>query len=84
MTWTVVWFDSAQDQLAELWMTAADRNALALAANTIDQLLRQDPYAVGESRVGNNRILFASPLGVTYDVSDDDRLATVLAVWRTS
>lgn len=84
MIWTVVWLDSAQDHLAHLWIYASDRNPVALAANRIDELLRRDPYAVGESRSGVNRVFLEQPLGISYDVSDEDRLVTVLAVWRTN
>jgi hypothetical protein len=84
MNWTVVWFESAQNHLAELWLQALDREDVATAANTIDARLRRDPFQYSESRSGNNRVMFIPPLGVSFDVSIDDRLVTVLAVWRTT
>jgi len=77
MIWTVVWFDSAQNHLADLWMQAPDRAAVSAAANAMDQSLRRDPYQNSESRIGNNRIMFAPPLGISFDISEEDRLVTV-------
>jgi hypothetical protein len=56
---------------------------VANAANRIDDHLKHDPYADSESReTDTSRVLFEAPLGVAYDVSNDDRLVTVWAVWR--
>ena len=83
MTYTVVWTPSSQGDLATLWLSASDRNAVAAASDYFDEQLRVDPYADSESRPLNKRVMFAKPLGIVYQVSDDDRLVTVLGVWRT-
>jgi plasmid stabilization system protein ParE len=82
MTYTVVWRPSAEQALAEIWISADDRQPVTDAANAIDSLLRTRPCEVGESRVANIRILRVSPLSVYYDVHEDDRLVAVWAVWR--
>jgi hypothetical protein len=80
MKWTVVWRPPTEDNLADLWVDASDRNAISQAADTIDQILRSDPYAFGESRSGNTRILIIEPLAVVYDVLPDDCLVMVTSV----
>jgi len=82
MKWTVTWVASAQNQLADLWVTATDRGAIADASNALDSMLRLNPFGVGESRSNNNRVAYLSPLGITYDVHDEDRIVKVLAVWQ--
>ena len=82
MRYTVVWLKAAQDHLADIWREASDRQAVAAASNLVDMILGRDPYAHSESRTDANRIMFVPPLAVAYDVSDDDRLVTVWAVWR--
>jgi len=82
MTFTVVWLSSAQGHLANIWTVGPDRTAITKAANSIDRLLRQDPFGYSESRAGNERIMFVTPLGVSYDVIEEDRLVTVWAVWK--
>ena len=82
MTYTVVWRPSPESALAEIWTSAADRQAVTDAANAIDALLRVEPFEVGESRVANTRILTVLPLSVYYDVHEADRLVAVWAVWR--
>lgn len=39
--YTVVWVKSAQDELADLWLDAPDRNAIRVAVHAIDQELAQ-------------------------------------------
>jgi hypothetical protein len=82
MKYTVVWKPSAETMLAHLWNTAADRNAVAQAADTIDALLGRDPLREGESRADTMRVLFAPPLAVHYEVLEDDCLVRVVKVWR--
>lgn len=84
MTYTVLWTPAAERDLAELWLSAEDRNAITSAAATIDALLRQDAHLVGESREGTLRITFVAPLGIDFEVLQDDRLVYVLAAWSIS
>ena len=83
MIFTVAWVAEAVDELADLWLVAADRDRVTAAAGTIDRNLRQDPQTQGESRDGNVRILFEHPLGVDFEIIEDDRIVFVLSVWRT-
>jgi hypothetical protein len=83
MTYTVTWLNSAQTQLAQLWVDAQNRQEISDAANYFDSSLRLDPYRESESRIGNQRIQFRTPLGIIFDVSDADCLVTVYAVWKT-
>jgi hypothetical protein len=82
MKYSVVWLKAAQDLLADIWVHAPDRSAVTAASNLIDVLLARDPFADSESREGNDRVMWAKPLGVAYTVSDDDCRVTVWAVWR--
>ncbi|NQU26214.1 MAG: hypothetical protein HQ567_33420 [Candidatus Nealsonbacteria bacterium] len=82
MRHTVVWKPAAEQELAGIWNEAADRVAVTAAANTIDRLLRTSPRDQGESRSGITRIMFVYPLGVIYDAQQQDRLVSVLRVWR--
>jgi len=81
MNYTVVWTADAERDLAAIWIEAADRKPITSAADTIDVLLRENAQARGESRQGQLRIIFVSPLGVDFEVIDDDRLVRVLTVW---
>ena len=80
MKYTVTWKPAAKDRLAEIWMAAPDRRAVASAANTIDRSLGDDPLRRGESRSGTCRILVVEPLAVVYDVHELDRLVKVLSI----
>ena len=82
MNYTVLWMPVAEQRLAAIWTSAADRNAVTQAAHAIDQALRTDPEQAGESRPDDVRILFERPLGVLFSVSADDRTVSVLSVWR--
>ena len=80
MKYTVIWKPSARQRLADVWIVADDRRAVASAADAIDRVLRDDPLEQGESRGGSARILIVLPLAVVYDVREDDRLVEILTV----
>ncbi len=78
MKFTVVWKPAAELELAQAWEASQDRRAVSAAANVIDQQLARLPGHSGESREGDDRIIFERPLSVTYRVSVADRLVVVL------
>jgi hypothetical protein len=82
MIFTVTYKPSADDELADLWLKGPDRASITAAANAIDGLLRVDPHLQGESRADGTRVLFQPPLGVRFEVSEQDRIVEVLKVWR--
>ncbi|MEX2142804.1 MAG: hypothetical protein WD894_26345 [Pirellulales bacterium] len=84
MKYTVLWTRNAESKLASLWMAAIDREAVATAANIIDGALGSHAPDCGESRPGDRRILHEPPLAVIFRVSEADRKATVLDVWKYS
>jgi hypothetical protein len=50
MTFTVTYKPSAENELVDLWINAADRQSVADAANRIDTVLGVNPHLHGESR----------------------------------
>lgn len=81
MKYTVVWKPAAEADLARIWSSAADRNLVSAAADEIDRLLRSFPHDQGESRSGAVRVMFVPPVGVFYEIAEEDRLVCVLALW---
>jgi hypothetical protein len=73
MTFTVVWRPSAQQLLAQIWLSGPDRNAITAASAAIDFALKRDPLNVGESRGGVERLALFRPLWVHFSVSEPDR-----------
>jgi hypothetical protein len=81
MTWTVIWTEEAQSQLADIWLRVLNREEITIISRKIDLELREHPLEVGEERDLPERILLIKPLAVLYDVIEADRLVTVYAVW---
>jgi hypothetical protein len=81
---TVVWTPAAEQELAALWLDSSDRNAVATSAATADALLAVDPSSRGELRFDTVRFLTVPPLGVDFEVIDDDRIVYVLTAWSAS
>ncbi len=82
MKYTVLWSHRAEEDLATLWVHAAERSSIAEAANEIDQRLRNNAPGEGESRSLGVRILLIPPLGVTFTVSAEDQLVRIVHVWQ--
>lgn len=83
MKYRVAWTASAQEHLASIWLASRERSPVTSAAARIDDDLREDPHTKGESRSGSVRILINRPLGVQYEVIEEDRTVYVLSVWTT-
>lgn len=81
MRYTVTWLPDAEDELANLWNQALDRQAVADAANRMEQSLMRDADRKGRAKNGR-RILIDAPLAMTFTVNPDDRLVTVIWVER--
>lgn len=79
----VRWSRSALNEVTDIW-TRSDspgRKAITEAVAEIDRRLGSDPGREGESRERGRRILFVSPLALTFEI-DSEGMARVLDVWR--
>jgi hypothetical protein len=79
MIWTVTWLPDAEDELARIWISAGNRQAITDAAARIDKELRRnaDQQGVGH---GDQRLLHKPPLMVIYEVFPNDRIARIVQV----
>ena len=72
MTYNLRWEGRALDDLTRVWTNgdSALRARITAAAAAVDRLLVKDPTDVGESRAGDEWVVFVGPLGVTYRVPE--------------
>jgi hypothetical protein len=81
MKWTVVWVDNSEEELADIWLHAEDRQAITLASHRIERELRENADIKGEEFYGD-RIYQHGPLALVYQVVPEDRLVRVTQVQR--
>jgi hypothetical protein len=82
MPYTVVWTQHAEDQLADLWLSHAPlRKAITDTANALDAALRRSPHTSGILSFDTVYSWEMPPLGIDYEVMDDELLVQILAVW---
>jgi len=82
MNYRVEWTSEAENDLATLWNAAADRNAVTTASEWLDRHLALDPLHFGEPWASSvHRIAIRDPIGVEYEVIEDDKLALVHGVF---
>jgi hypothetical protein len=79
--YTVIWWHDAQDDLANLWITATavDRTAFTRSADEIDRKLARDPKSAVETEHEGLCTTHAGKLAVQYSFDESDRKVTV---WR--
>jgi hypothetical protein len=80
MNFRVVWPRRAIESLARAYLAGVSQEqatAITLAMALVDQLLEKSPESVGESRAGNDRILFVTPIVVEYEVFADESIVVV-------
>ena len=71
-------------ELAALWLDGNIRGAVTEAARRIERALRSDPPNQGESREGDFRVMFETPLGVSFRVLPDGRIFLAAGIARNS
>ena len=81
MRYKVIWTTTAEAALASLWLDAANRSRIRVAADAIDRALKIDAPTCGESRENDRRILIVPPLAVKFRVIEPDAQVRVLEVW---
>ncbi len=81
MRYTVTWFPDAEAELTNLWNNAWDRQEIANAADRMERSLKRDAEQKGWAEDGQ-RILIDPPLAMTFIVSLDDCLVTIVWVER--
>lgn len=77
MRFTVICQIQAQDDIAEHWINASDRAAVAAASDHIDRELAVDPMLKGRVLQEGLRVFDALPLRAIYEVIADDRKVIV-------
>ena len=83
MKFSVLWKEDAEQELAAIWTESEDRAAVTWAADRFDALLKSGSHAQGESRFDTVRIMLVPPLGIDFEVIEEDRIVYVLSVWTT-
>ena len=82
MSYTVVWVPPAEEELASVWLAAADRAAVTAAVHRLEQRLVRDPLHTGQVRWSSvQRVVTDPPLGIDFEVIEDDKRVLVQAVW---
>ena len=78
---TVVWLQSAEEELTELWLQSRDQQMIADATNKIEGLLAAEPLRFAQPVSEGRYRLHVAPLTVHFAFSAADCKATVVEVW---
>lgn len=82
MNYRVDWTEAAEDDLAARWNVAPDRNAVTAAARWLEQQLERDPLHFGEPWWSSvHRIAVHDPIGIEFEVIEDDKRVIVHGVF---
>jgi hypothetical protein len=82
MNYHVEWTEEAENDLAALWNAATDQAALTAASNWLDRHLASDPLHFGGPWVSSvHRIAVRDPIGIEFEVIEDDKRVIVHGVF---
>ena len=68
------------DLRAEIWLKAADRQAVADAFDQIEFSLKIDAHLKGQEHPNGWRVITVAPLAAAFRVSEEDRIVRILSV----
>ncbi len=77
---TVVWVESAEQELASIWMALPNRNKVTVATHEIDHALKRDPLNEGVELCEGLFTIERGPLRVIFEVLPDDKIVRVVKV----
>jgi mRNA-degrading endonuclease RelE of RelBE toxin-antitoxin system len=77
---TVVWVESAEQELASIWLALPDRNKVSKATHQIDQALKRDAIGEGIKLCEGLYAIERPPLRALYEILSDDKVVRVLKV----
>ena len=81
MNYSGIW-EPAENDLASTWIAATDRTAVTQASHRLDMALVRHPFALGLPRNSSvNRTAVDLPLGIDYEIIEDDKTVRVVRVW---
>ena len=81
MKYMVEWTPPAEDELIALWMAAPDQSLVTSVIHQLEKRLEINPY-LGQTRQSSaNRVVLSSPVGIWFDIIEDDKKVLVLSVW---
>ena len=78
--WTVVWEESAEVKLGNIWFGTGRSPKVTDASYHIDKDLRNDPHRHGKPLAEGLFVIERPPLRAVFTLSEDDRLVRVLSV----
>jgi hypothetical protein len=81
MRFTVASLPEADDELAKIWLKAADQNAVQDASDWIELQLKNDPLKK-VTPVDDVYFVRRDPLVALCRISVDDRLVTIIEIHR--
>jgi len=79
-SYSVTWLKGAEDQLAQIWLEASDRDAVTEASHRIDVALAEDADSKGTPLREGLRSLNDPPLRALFWVSEAERRVEVVSV----
>ncbi len=82
MKYEVRWDPTAESELAAVWLAASDRGAVTRAAAWLDGRLANAPLQLGIPRTSSvHRIAYRNPVGLEFEVIEDDKRVIVRGVF---
>ena len=85
MSYEVIWKAIAEQELATAWLNALDRNGSQKQQRISIRCCFCDPLRLGESRTSSvHRVAYFLPLGVEFEVVEDDKRVIVQGVFTIS
>ncbi len=85
MRYNVIWGPHAEQMLAAIWLASRDRASVTQATDVIESHLMRSPLRTGEPMSSSvHRFIWLPPIGVEFEVIEDDKRVIVQAVFAAN
>lgn len=85
MNYKVDWSPLAVEELAAMWLAATDKTGVSKASHNLELKLGTAPFLVGVPYGSSvRRLVLDSPIGMGFDIVEDDKKVIVQSCWLIS
>ncbi len=82
MSYIVIFTPQVNRDIVDYWIESLHQREMTRAIDDLVRQMRNDPLEIGESRGGNRRVVFQWPVGMEFEVDEENQQVEVYNFWN--
>jgi hypothetical protein len=82
VSYIVIFTPQVNRDIVDYWIESLHQREMTRAIDDLVRQMRNDPLEIGESRGGNRRVVFQWPVGMEFEVDEENQQVEVYNFWN--